>query len=291
MINENVKKRIVEAMAEARKSYTSDSKHATSLGVATSVYSAVKNGNWEGQLSEAMWISLARRLDVKLRGEMVWRAAKTETFEYVTAQLTACQEGSLSGILCDLPNIGKTFAARHYARTHHRAVYIDCSQVKSKQMLVRQIAKCFGLSEKGRYVDVYSDLVFYIGTIDRPLVILDEAGDLKYDAFLELKALWNATEGCCGWYMMGADGLAEKIQRSIEYKKVGYTEILSRYGGKCNRVTPADGRERDNFLLTQAVAVASLNIPEGADAKTVAIKSGGALRRVYTEIEKIRRMK
>ena len=45
--------------------------------------------------------------------------------------------------------------------------------------------------------------------------------------FLELKALWNATERCCAWYMMGADGLKEKINRAIEGKKVGYTEMLS----------------------------------------------------------------
>ncbi len=43
-----------------------------------------------------------------------------------------------------------------------------------------------------------------------PLVVLDEAGDLQYEAFLELKALWNATEMCCGWYMMGADGLRRR---------------------------------------------------------------------------------
>ena len=63
-------------------------------------------------------------------------------------------------------------------------------------------------------------LLAYLRTIDTPLVILDEAGDLQYEAFLELKALWNATERCCAWYMMGADGLKEKINRAIEGKKV-----------------------------------------------------------------------
>ena len=75
--------------------------------------------------------------------------------------------------------------------------YVDCSQVKSKQRLIRYIAHEFGISTNGRYVDVYDDLVFYLKTLEAPLVILDEAGDLQYEAFLELKALWNATERCC----------------------------------------------------------------------------------------------
>lgn len=131
--------------------------------------------------------------------------------------------------------------------------------------------------------------MYYLRGIDNPLIILDEAGDLSYEAFLELKALWNATERCCGWYMMGADGLKEKINRSIECKKVGYTEMLSRYGDRYSRVTPEDGKERKQFLIGQALIVAKVNAPEGSDAATIARKSGGALRRVYTEIEKLKR--
>lgn len=204
-------------------------------------------------------------------------------------QLEMCQSSGISAIMCDLPNIGKTFTARHYVKTHHNAIYIDCSQVKTKLKLVRKIAAEFGVDSKGRYADVYEDLVFYLRSIDSPLIILDEAGDLQYEAFLELKALWNATERCCAWYMMGADGLKEKINRSIECKKVGYTEMLSRYGDRYSKVTPEDGKERAKFLMEQARIVAKLNAPEGADAGDIARRSGGGLRRVYTEIEKLKR--
>ena len=153
---------------------------------------------------------------------------------------------------------------------------------------MRKIASEFGVDSKGRYADLYEDLVYYLRSIECPLIILDEAGDLQYEAFLELKALWNATERCCAWYMMGADGLKEKINRSIECKKVGYTEMLSRYGDRYSRVTPEDGKERNRFLLEQARIVATLNAPEGTNAGEIARKSGGGLRRVYTEIEKLK---
>ncbi|MBT0708797.1 AAA domain protein [Bacteroides uniformis] len=289
MITSENKKRILDAIASNRANYPSDAKHAASLGITTSVYSSVKNGQTEKVLSEAAWITIARRLGVSLRGEMEWKAARTATFEYITAQLEFCQAGSLSGILCDLPNIGKTFTARYYVKSHRNAIYVDCSQVKTKLKLVRRIAGEFGVDSKGRYNDVYDDLVYYLRSIETPLIILDEAGDLQYEAFLELKALWNATERCCAWYMMGADGLKEKINRSIECKKVGYTEMLSRYGDKYGKVTPDDGKERERFLNEQARVVAKVNAPAGTDIAQIVRKSGGSLRRVYTIFELMKR--
>nr|DAT85510.1 MAG TPA: AAA domain protein [Caudoviricetes sp.] len=289
MITTEVKNKILAAIKANRANYPSDAKHAASLGITTSVYSSVKNGQTDRVLSDANWISIARRLGVSLRGEIEWKAAKTPTFQFITAQLEACQSSSISAILCDLPNIGKTFTARHYVKTHANAIYIDCSQVKTKHKLVRRIAAEFGVDSKGRYSNIYADLVFYLRSIDSPIIILDEAGDLQYEAFLELKALWNATERCCAWYMMGADGLKEKINRSIECKKVGYTEMLSRYGDRYSKVTPDDSKERTKFLVEQARIVAALNAPEGIDAGEIARKTGGGLRRVYTEIEKLKR--
>lgn len=289
MITTDVKNKILAAIKANRANYPSDAKHAASLGITTSVYSAVKNGQTDRVLSDANWISIARKLGVSLRGEIEWKVAQTPTFMFITAQLEVCQSSGISAILCDLPNIGKTFTARHYVKTHPNAIYIDCSQVKTKLKLVRKIAAEFGVDSKGRYSDVYEDLVYYLGSIDCPLIILDEAGDLQYEAFLELKALWNATERCCAWYMMGADGLKEKINRSIECKKVGYTEMLSRYGDRYSKVTPEDGKERTKFLMEQARIVAKLNAPEGIDAGEIARKTGGGLRRVYTEIEKLKR--
>ena len=90
--------------------------------------------------------------------------------------------------------------------------------------------------------------------------------------------------------MMGADGLKEKINRAIEGKKVGYTEMLSRYGDTYSKVTPDDAREREKFLKAQAAIVAKVNAPEGSDISRIVNATGGGLRRVYTEIEKLRRV-
>jgi hypothetical protein len=287
MLNNEIKNKVATEVARRRNLFDgSDQKYATSLGINSAVYSRLKAGETERILSEQAWISLARKMEISLRNEPEWKTAGTPVFDYITAQLKRCQDNSISALICDAADIGKTYTARVYCKTHKNAIYIDCSQVKTRQKLIRQIAKEFGVGYTGRYNDVYEDLVFYLRSIAHPIIILDEAGDLDYPAFLEVKALWNATERCCGWMMMGADGLKEKIRRSIDHKKVGYTEIYSRYGKRYQRITPEGRDDYKKFIQTQAALIVQANAP-GANVQALLRKTDGSLRRIYTEITKL----
>lgn len=279
-------------MAAARENFAgSDAKFAVSLGINSAQYSRIKNGETERVLSDQNWISLARHLGVNLNDAPEWKTAATPVFQFITAQLEMCQKNSMSAMLCDLSDIGKTYTAQHYAKTHRNAVYVDCSQVKSKTRLIRTIAKSFGVGSTGRFTDVYEDLVYYLKTLPDPLVILDEAGDLYYEAFLEIKAMWNATDGVCGWYMMGADGLKAKIQRAIENKKVGYTELFSRFGKRYGTVIPIEASERLQVTQATAMMIIKANCKEGTDTGAVLRRTLGddgmpSLRRIYKELMK-----
>jgi hypothetical protein len=282
------KEKILAELAKKRANFGgSDAKFATSIGISGSQYSRVKNGELDKVLSDAQWISLARQSGVQLNNSQNWKTAETPVFTFVTAQLEMCQRDGISSLLCDAADIGKTYTARHYARNHKNAIYVDCSQVKSKQKLIRFISRQFGVGHLGKYNDVYEDLVFYLRSIESPLVILDEAGDLDYAAFLELKALWNATEFTCGWYMMGADGLKEKVRRAIECKKVGYTEIFSRYGKNYGHVMPESADEREQLSKAQAAMIIKINAPAGTNIQQLVQKTDGSLRRCYIEIMKM----
>jgi len=282
-MNQEFKNRIVEAIVLNRPQHQSAAKMAVTLGVSSAQLSRIINGDTENVLSESNWITIARKLDVQLREDAKWVTAKTPVYQFIYTQLNACQQSSLSGLLCDMADLGKTYTARCYAKENKFAIYIDCSQVKTKQKLIREISKELGLGNTGKYSEVYADLVFYLRSIPNPLVILDEAGDLDYPAFLELKALWNASEGACGWYMMGADGLKEKIERARYARKVGYAELFSRY----QKVSP-DGKEAlDEFTRTQVVMIARANKAD-VDVREILGKVNGSLRRVKIEIQKQR---
>ena len=66
MISNDIKTRIVLAISGNRQNYATDAKHAVALGISTSVYSEIKKGNTEQKLSDAKWMSIARRLGVSV---------------------------------------------------------------------------------------------------------------------------------------------------------------------------------------------------------------------------------
>jgi DNA transposition AAA+ family ATPase len=292
MITQEFKSRILEKLAVQRELFTgSDVKFSISIGVNNAQYSRIKHGDTEKVLSSSQWISLARRLGVSLRDVPEWKTANTPVYQFITAQLEVIQDRSMSAILCDLSDIGKTYTAKRYAGSHRNAVFVDCSQVKTKQKLIRYIAKELGVESTGKYSEVYEDLVYYLKTLASPLIILDEAGDLSYEAFLEIKALWNATELSCGWYMMGADGLKEKIRRAIDGKKVGYTEIFSRFGKRYGKVVPVAKEEGEKMLQASAAMIIKANAGAGMDVNRLLKSTLGednipSLRRIYKELSK-----
>ncbi len=287
MLTTAIKTQVLEKMAQARANYPSDVKHARVLGINSAQYNRIKKGELTKVIDENKWVSLARNFGVQLAENQSWKTAKTETFNYITAQLESCQNRSISAIFCDRAGIGKTHTAKEYVARNTNAIYIDCSQVKNKQKLIRKIAQEFGVDYKGKYSDVYEDLVYYIPTLrnPKPLIILDEAGDLDYSAFLELKALWNSTEYLCGWYIMGADGLRAKIDRQKDLKKVGYAEIFDRYGNGYKSVSPVNPTELKDFNMQQIALVSKSNDAKISPTEMYA-KTLGSLRRVRIEIEK-----
>ncbi|WP_312078418.1 ATP-binding protein [Chryseobacterium sp.] len=235
-----------------------DAAFAKIYGLSGAVYSRLKSGEIEKIISDSQWIQIGRELEVQTR-KSNWKVVRTKVYENIEGSISFCQQFSASMILVDDCGIGKTFSAKNVVKGLKNAFYVDCSQAKSKQQFIKLLAKTLGIDPKGKYVDVKANLKYYLGQLDHPIVILDEAGDLEYTAFLELKELWNATDGFCGWFMMGADGLRSKIEKGINSKKVGFAEIFSRFSDEYIKLTPVGVADKKAFRheLLQQVATAN----------------------------------
>lgn len=281
------KKRIVEAIQDYSFKFRTAKAQATSLGINPAQFSRILKGETDKVISDDKWLAIANKYNVAEHPyEFVWQTAKTIVFNTIMEQLETCQELSISGILCDEADIGKSFVAKYYVSQRQGAVYIDCSKCKNRTAFIKQLAKEFGLEHNIRIADIQRDLTQYINSMrTKPLIILDEAGDLDYPAFLEIKALWNATEYKCGWYMMGADGLKFKIDRNRNLQKVGFTEIFSRMGNKYQRITPQAEKERIAFLKSEVAAITKAN-NSNYTPREMWLKTQGSLRRVYIEVRR-----
>ena len=286
------KQKIIDGIASWQETKSlSNAKAAKILGISAAQLSRIKKGEIERVLSDDKFLAIAQKLNINLQESFEWKAVKTRTFRKIWTQLEACQNESISAILVDRADIGKSFTAKEYARTHREVAYIDCSLVKGKHAFVRKLAQEFGLDSKGKLQEVRDRLIWYLNNVaEKPLIILDEAGDLEYSAFLEVKSLWNATEYQVGWYMMGADGLEAKVKRALQNKKVGYAEIFSRFGSKFQKVVP-DGGEFVPYMREEIMAIAKANGASEREAREIYKHSQGSLRRVYIEIRKMKRLK
>lgn len=264
MLTTQQKEKIFNVAIDQRGNFQgSDQKFATSLGINPSVYSRLKKGDFTKTLSESEWLRVGRVLGVALTAADEWKVAKTTTYKYIYNQLSYCQENSIARVFCDRADIGKSTTAKDYAARNKNVAYVDCSLCKTHHAFIRTLARKFGIDDKGKLRDVQDDMIYYVRSLEQPLIILDEAGDLSYPAWLEIKALWNALEGACGWYMLGADGLAAKIDRHRRSKKVGYAEIFRRFGSDYMQATPTSTNEADYamYISTEAEKIIALNLP------------------------------
>lgn len=259
-LTENYKQTVLNELLKVRQRYGgTDAAFAKQWSINGSVFSQLKAGKYiDGLLRDVQWLQIGRELGISPT-ERKWNIAKTRVFERIQEEVMFCKTNAKAMMLVDDCELGKTFTAKHLSKTVDNCFYIDCSQSKTKQAFVRAFAKAVGVENTGRFTDVKANVKYYLNMLPAPVVIVDEAGDLEYNAFLELKELWNATDGYCGWYMMGADGLRAKVERGIANKKVGYREIFSRYSGKFRKITPDDRQQRIAFYRDLITAVLSAN--------------------------------
>lgn len=246
-ITKEFKEQVITELLNQRNNFDgSDKAFASQYGISSAVFSRLKSGETDGLIKDNQFLTIGREFNINLK-EHKWQIARTTVFTKIENDLSFCQAHSKAMIFVDECDLGKSTAARYLSRKLKNCFYIDASESKTRQLFIRSIAKRIGVNHNGKYAEVKANLKYYLKQLPNPLVIIDEAGDLDYPAFLELKELWNATEGACGWYMMGADGLREKIERGIRNSKVGFAEIFRRFSGNYQRVSPVDSREREAF--------------------------------------------
>lgn len=257
------RKKIIDVLLTMRKNYDgSDSQFAKMWGIHPTAFSQIKQGKIDNIIGDDKLVSIGRKLNVALLDTPDWNIVKTETFEFVSQQLALCQRESAARILCDMAGIGKTTAAKEYMLKNRNVFYVDCSQNKTKRQFIKAIAKAIGVGTGGSMSDIIADIKYCLTATVKPLVILDELGDLENEAFVEIKALWNGTEGACGWYAMGADGLRVKIERGIDRKRVGFVEFYRRFGEDFMTVRPPmNEAEKAIFISEEAKLIIKGNMP------------------------------
>lgn len=250
-----------ELLSKRKLSNQSDNRFAISMGLNAATYSRLKKGETERLISEEKWLELGRELDVIL-DKREWNIAQTQVYSQMDNMIKRTQQNSLSIMLVDRCGMGKSAAALAVSKQMPNVIYIDCSQTKKKIQFVRHLAQKIGLDNRGKVDDVLAQVKYYLKLLNKPLVILDEFGDVDNAAMLLIKELWNSTDGYVGWLMIGAEGLEAKMEKGKGNKKVGYAELFSRFAGEYTSIMPQAPADFQEYKRNELEAVAKLNVKD-----------------------------
>lgn len=271
-LSNDFKEKVIDALLKVRENYDgSDKDFSKSYGIDNTVFSRLKKGEREGLLKEAKYIEIGGKLNVFVN-ERKWNLARTDVFNAIEEEVQFCKEFSKGKIFIDNCGIGKTFTAQYLSRTLKNCFYIDAKQCKSKQLFIRTIAKTIGADEHGKYADVKSKLKYLLHVLQNPIIIIDDAGYLNYDSYLDLIEIVDATTNICGWYMIGDDSLQEKVERGINSKKVGFKAMFSRFSNRYSTVVPVNREEKIKFYKKLLTDVISVNISNKDDIKNIVLR-------------------
>lgn len=266
-ITNEFREKVAQALLEQRKNYDgSDTAFSRKFGINSAVYSRLKNGEIEGLLQPAKWISLGRELNVAMNARK-WVPVETEVFKLIREDILFCKAFSKSMIFVDNCGIGKTFTAKYLAKTEKNIFYIDCTQCRKKNAFIRTLAKVVGVETKGRYDDIKEETKYFLSILPAPVVILDEAGALDKDALGLVQEYWNATEGQTGWYMMGANALRSKLSKGVEKDRDYFAELFSRFSEKFGSIVPKERHEKTDFYRQLITDVLSANMEDKTHLK------------------------
>ena len=268
-ITKEFKDRVAQALIEQRENYSgSEAAFAKRYGISPSVFNRIKNGEREKLIADVKWLALGREFGITT-SERKWNMARTEVFTIIEEEVLFCKEWSKGMLFVDDCGIGKTYTARYLARTVKNCFYVDASQCKKENILIRALAQAVGVGQMGRIHDIKENTKYYLKMLPHPIIIIDEAGDLEYNAFMTLKEYWNATEGCCGWYLMGAAGLRRKLEKGMQDEKNGFAEMFSRHSDGFSNAVPFERNEKLAFYRKLITDVLSANMVDQARLKTI----------------------
>ena len=242
--------------------FASRAKYAVSIGITGSDFSNLASAKWatnDRLIGHGKWLRIARAVGHEFHATEKWVTARTETYLTITKQLEVCQEESLAAIFCDRAGIGKTHAAKEYANTHRNAFYINGGLSPNRFRFARALAQAAGIDAKGSAEDVLADFVYYLKSLENPILIIDEAGDMDNSTYRLLKRLYNELEFHCGFYMIGAPDLKKRIENSIRLRKNSFEEVYSRFGGRYIQVVPNEPNAQRKFLEDQVMKVCKAN--------------------------------
>lgn len=279
IITSDLKQKVVDALTrDAKERNMSQAEYSRYIAnllcipFSPAAMSSIKHKEKRNFLADGTWLRLAKHFN--LIGDNSWVTAETHTYKTMFTYLEMCKKHGIWRMMCDHASFGKTYAAEEFAKKNKGSVfYIHCGDNSTKAEFITELARQFGISREGTYNQLWRDVTDELLLIQKPLLILDEFGDVHDSIITLMKSLYNkanmGSHNALGVLHIGADNLQKRMIDGRRLRKQSYAEYWSRFGDDIltlNMVNPDIEKpahlQISDMLKNDATLITDLNLPK-----------------------------
>lgn len=142
--------------------------------------------------------------------------------------------------------VGKSTAAREFVSKGQNAFMLTCATDMVRSDFMQGLSAAVGLDNTGLNVrETLYAIIRHLVTLERPLLIFDEADKLRDDVLMYFITIYNELEDRCGIVFLSTDSIKRRMEIGVSYNKLGYNELYSRI---CRRFVPVKPATRQEVI-------------------------------------------
>lgn len=278
-MEESKKIDIRNRLAKYCQRYPSNNMAAASLkNISAATISNILNGKWNN-ISDDMF----KRLESQLVKNEGWQIFSTNAYQDMTFYLSYCQQHSCVMWVAAPAGIGKSTAASSYAALHRNVFRLTCAPDMTRSDFVHELAGQVGVRTNGMSIRAaFSEILRHLVTLDKPLLVFDEADKLADSVMFYFISIYNALEDRAGIVFLSTAAIKKRITNGVLRDKKGYDEIESRICRRYVDLTPVSAAEIEQICLAN-----NLQDPAAIGRVKADVKAyGNDLRRVKQSVNR-----
>lgn len=203
-------------------------------GLSKTNISFIASDKWHDKvISDDQWLKLAQWMGLAND----WNTVETPGFVRIHKMCMDAQQNHIMLGISAKQGSGKSHALKAFAYKNPRnTFYIQCHEHWSKKDFLAELKKVMGLDLFPQSItQQVNDIVDHLLKLENPLLIVDEADELKDGVLRFIKTFYNEThdkvhQGQCGFIICGGNHLKKRIEKGVRLCKQSYQEIYSRLG-------------------------------------------------------------
>lgn len=235
-------------------------------------------------IADKWFEKLAAAVGYKVNKEY-WPAVPTSQFKTIIAELKGAKEDARMRMIIGETGCGKSYAISRFLQNNPKGTYlITCSGQTCASSLIGRLLMALRMDCKGRNDFLLDKVAAELRTQqlagNKPLLILDEAENLRLPTFQAVKTIFDYLKGHCGIVLIGTNQLTDSLERLCKKNERGMPQFYSRFKSGERILHPID-RTYAEFLSSLALEPGLKNLLLGIclDYRTLADYMEPALRK------------